>query len=162
MKPFKEDAFPLLMKWIESEEQVTLWSGSTFTFPLTEKQLIAYQADKSQIAFSAFSNETGECIGHIAIGRINNRHQSARIGKVLIGDPAMRGKGFGEEMVREAVRFAFQHLRVHKITLGVYEQNARAIACYERIGFKKEGLLKDHARVGDGYWNMWEMGLLEV
>ena len=162
LKPFKEDAFPLLMKWIESEEQVTLWSGSTFTFPLTEKQLIAYQADKSQIAFSAFSNETGECIGHIAIGRINNRHLSARIGKVLIGDAKMRGKGLGEEMVREAVRFAFQHLRIHKITFGVYEQNVRAIACYERIGFKKEGLLKDHARVGDGYWNMWEMGLLEV
>ena len=162
LKPFKEDAFPLLMKWIENEEQMTLWSGSSFTFPLTEKQLTAYQADESQIAFSAFSNETGECIGHIAIGRINNRHQSARIGKVLIGDAKMRGKGLGEEMMREAVRFCFQHLRLHKVTLGVYEQNARAIACYEKIGFKKEGLLKDHARVGNGYWNMWEMGLLEV
>ncbi len=161
LKLFAAADFSRLMDWIDSEELMTTWSGSTFTFPLTEKQLAAYQADKKQIAFSAYSNETGECIGHIAIGRINQRHRSARIGKVLIGPPELRGKGFGEEMVKEAVQFVFNYLGLHKVTLGVYEQNTRAIACYERIGFQKEGFLRDHARSGDEYWNMWEMGLLE-
>lgn len=161
LKPFTQADFNHLISWIDSEEQMTIWSGSTFTFPLTDKQLAAYQADKKQVAFSVYSNETGDCIGHIAIGKINQRHRSARIGKVLIGTPALRAKGLGEEMMREAVTFAFSHLDLHKVTLGVYEHNKRAIACYERIGFQKEGLLRDHARVGKGYWNMWEMCLLQ-
>jgi RimJ/RimL family protein N-acetyltransferase len=36
-----------------------------------------------------------------------------------------------------------------------------AIVCYEKVGFKKEGLLRDSRKNGDEYWSLWEMSILE-
>lgn len=39
--------------------------------------------------------------------------------------------------------------------------NVSAIACYEKVGFIKEGLLRDSRKNDDEYWNLWEMSILE-
>ncbi len=31
----------------------------------------------------------------------------------------------------------------------------------KKIGFVKEGLLRESKRVGETYWNLWEMSMLE-
>lgn len=36
-------------------------------------------------------------IGHLSIMRIDTRNESARIGRVLIGEQATRGSGIGEK-----------------------------------------------------------------
>ncbi|CAM5179487.1 hypothetical protein UACE39S_03551 [Ureibacillus acetophenoni] len=45
-----------------------------------------------------------------SLGRIDTRNKSARIGKVLVGDPIARGKGIGEQMIREVLKIAFDGL----------------------------------------------------
>jgi RimJ/RimL family protein N-acetyltransferase len=55
----------------------------------------------------------------------------------------------------------FEKFGLHKISLGVFDFNEGAIKCYEGVGFKKEGLLRDSRRVGDSYWNLYEMSILE-
>lgn len=48
------------------------------------------------------------------------------------------------------------------ISLGQIDNlNKSAISCYEKIGFVKEGLLRESKRVGETYWNLWEMSMLE-
>ena len=47
------------------------------------------------------------------------------------------------------------------MTLGVFDFNTAAIKCYEKVGFKKEGLLRDARKNGNEYWNLIEMGILE-
>ena len=44
--------------------------------------------------------------------------------------------GLGARLVEAAVRFAEQHIDVSRLTLGVHENNARALAFYLRIGFR--------------------------
>ncbi|MFS0883495.1 GNAT family N-acetyltransferase, partial [Metabacillus niabensis] len=39
--------------------------------------------------------------------------------------------------------------------------NLSAIACYEKAGFIKEGLLRDSRKNGDEYWSLLEMSILE-
>jgi hypothetical protein len=36
-----------------------------------------------------------------------------------------------------------------------------AITAYERVGFKKEGLLRENRKAGDRYWSTWIMSILE-
>jgi RimJ/RimL family protein N-acetyltransferase len=95
------------------------------------------------------------------LGKIDRKNKSARVGKVLVGDKNTRGKGIGQQMIKEILKIAFDELQLHRVSLGVFDFNVSAIACYEKAGFIKEGLLRDSRKNGDEYWSLWEMSILE-
>lgn len=159
--PFKRSNFKQLINWINSEEFLIQWSGNAFTFPLNEQQLEKYIESANTLAFKVVDKETSDVIGHISLGQIDNINKSARIGKVLVGNTKMRGRSIGTHMMKAVLHIAFEELKLHRVTLGVYDFNTSAISCYEKIGFVKEGLLRDSKKVGETFWNLWEMSMLE-
>ncbi len=161
LEPFKRVDFKQLINWIHSEEFLIQWSGNAFIYPLDEQQLHKYIESINTLAFKVIDEETLNVIGHISLGQIDNINKSARIGKVLVGDTKMRGRSIGKHMMKAILYIAFEELKLHRVTLGVYDFNTSAILCYEKIGFVKEGLLRESKKVGDTYWNLWEMSMLE-
>ncbi|AVP48953.1 GNAT family N-acetyltransferase [Bacillus cereus] len=161
LKTFKKSDFKQLINWINCEEFLIQWSGNAFTFPLDEQQLEKYIESANTLAFKVVDEETSDVIGHISLGQIDNINKSARIGKVLVGNTKMRGRSIGKHMMKAVLHIAFDELKLHRVTLGVYDFNISAISCYEKIGFVKEGLLRESKRVGETYWNLWEMSMLE-
>ncbi|OTZ62925.1 GNAT family N-acetyltransferase [Bacillus thuringiensis serovar kyushuensis] len=161
LKTFKKSDFKQLINWINSEEFLIQWSGNAFTFPLDEQQLEKYIESANTLAFKVVDEETSDVIGHISLGQIDNINKSARIRKVLVGNTKMRGRSIGKHMMKAVLHIAFDELKLHRVTLGVYDFNTSAISCYEKIGFVKEGLLRESKRVGETYWNLWEMSMLE-
>lgn len=161
LEPFKRSDFKQLINWIDSEGFLIQWSGNAFTYPLHEQQLEKYIESENTLAFKVIDEETKEVIGHISLGQIDNINKSARIGKVLVGDTRMRGRSIGKQMMKAVLHIAFDELKLHRVTLGVYDFNTSAISCYEKIGFVKEGLLRESKKVGETYWNLWEMSMLE-
>ncbi|MGE7855390.1 GNAT family N-acetyltransferase [Bacillus sp. NPDC094064] len=161
LEPIKRSDFKQLISWIHSEEFLIQWSGNAFIYPLDEQQLEKYTESANTIAFKVIDEETLNVIGHISLGQIDNINKSARIGKVLVGDTKMRGRSIGKHMMKAVLYIAFEELKLHRVTLGVYDFNTTAISCYEKIGFVKEGLLRESKKVGDTYWNLWEMSMLE-
>ena len=63
--------------------------------------------------------------------------------------PEARGRGGGRALVK-AVQDHARANNVHKISLEVWTDNARAIALYAATGFEMEGLRRDHYRRKDG------------
>ena len=61
-----------------------------------------------------------------------------------IGDAAHRGQGYGSEALGVMLRFAFHELNLHRIQLTVFSYNLRAIRLYERLGFVREGVLREY------------------
>lgn len=166
LEPFSPNDFQQLIDWIPDASFALQWGGPAFTFPLTVEQLENYLKDSNEInaskyIFKAVEESTNSVIGHISIGNVDRINESARIGKVLIGNSDSRGKGYGTQLMLAALKVAFEELKLHKVTLGVFDFNASAIRCYEKVGFKKEGLLRDARKNGDEYWNLIEMGILE-
>ena len=45
--------------------------------------------------------------------------------------------------MRVMMRLAFDKMNLHRLWLHVHDSNARAIASYEKCGFKREGVLRD-------------------
>ncbi len=72
--------------------------------------------------------ETKKVIGHISLGKIDRINKSARIGKVLVGDTSMRGKSIGKKMMEAVLNVAFVQLKLHRVSLGVFDFNSAAIA----------------------------------
>lgn len=64
-------------------------------------------------------------------------------------------------MMRAIVRIGFEELNLHRISLGVFDFNRSAIACYEKAGFRQEDVLRDARRFGDTFWNLVEMSILK-
>ncbi|MDC7972997.1 MULTISPECIES: GNAT family N-acetyltransferase [Bacillus] len=161
LETFNKSDFKQLMGWIDSEEFLIQWSGNAFAYPLNEQQLENYIESLNTLVFKVIDEESKKVVGHISLGQIDNINKSARIGKVLVGDTKMRGRSIGKHMMKAVLQIAFEELKLHRVTLGVYDFNTSAISCYEKIGFVKEGLLRESKKVGETYWNLWKMSMLE-
>jgi aminoglycoside 6'-N-acetyltransferase len=76
----------------------------------------------------------------------------------LFLDPAFHGRGLGTEAVRRVVRHLFEDRGHHRITIDPATENAAAIRAYEKVGFRRVGILRRYERdaSGDG----WHDGLL--
>jgi RimJ/RimL family protein N-acetyltransferase len=71
-----------------------------------------------------------------------------------------RGQGVGTALVAAAADWA-RARGLHKLSLGVFPQNAAAIALYRKVGFVEEGRRIRHIRRRNGeQWDLIEMGLL--
>lgn len=63
--------------------------------------------------------------------------------------------------MRLAVDYGFKQGNLHRIELGVYDFNPRAMRVYEKIGFKLEGILRDSLLWQGEYHNQHIMSILE-
>lgn len=164
---FSKEDFEQLIEWMNSEHLITNWAGSLFKFPLTEESLDWYIEDTNDIHSSdafiwkAVSSTTGKTVGHVSLGSVSQKNKSARISRVLVGNTAERGKGACTGMINAVLKFAFETLELHRVSLGVYDFNHSAIRCYEKCGFIKEGLMRHVMKYEDEYWSLWEMSILE-
>ena len=167
LERFDQSDFQQLISWIKDEELLTIWSGNLFRFPLTTNSLEWYikdtnVKDSSDAFVYKVVNAEGVSIGHISLGGISWQNRSARITRVLVGDTAQRGAGFCQHMMKAVLQVAFDELDLHRVSLGVYENNMSAARCYEKSGFVTEGVNRDILWYKDKWWSMIEMSILET
>ncbi|MEO7306949.1 MAG: GNAT family protein [Ferruginibacter sp.] len=166
LEPFDQNDFQQLINWIDTEELLIKWSGSLFTFPLTTKSLDWYIKNTNVLhksdafVYKAVETETGEVVGHISLGGLSWKNRSSRISRVLVG-PDSQQKGYCQQMTKAVLQIGFEELGLHRIALGVYENNKSAINCYLKSGFNIEGVSRDILWFNNEFLSMVEMGILE-
>lgn len=68
-------------------------------------------------------------------------------------DPAAHGRGVGTDAVRTLARHIFVDHGHHRITIDPAADNAPAIACYTKVGFRPVGITRCSERGSDGTWH---------
>ena len=86
-------------------------------------------------------------------------HRNAWLG-IGLGQRADWGQGYGTDAMRLILRYAFDELNLHRVTLTVFEYNERAIHTYRKLGFQDEGRQRQRLRRYGRWWDMLLMGLL--
>lgn len=112
-----------------------------------------------RISFGVYDQKSLNLIGDIGIDLIDLKNKHAEIG-MTIGDKNYWDKGYGTDLVRTILNFCFQKLDLNKVYLDVWEENKRAIGCYSKCGFKKDGVLREHVFRDGKYHNKWIMSIL--
>ncbi|MBR3736364.1 MAG: GNAT family N-acetyltransferase [Lachnospiraceae bacterium] len=85
--------------------------------------------------FIIVMRENDREIGSQYFSHIDPINYSAEFG-IFIGEKDALGQGFGTEVLHLALRYAFEEMKLHEVTLRVLEDNERAIRLYESCGFK--------------------------
>ncbi|UOQ71827.1 GNAT family N-acetyltransferase [Hymenobacter cellulosilyticus] len=168
LEQFTQADFKQLIEWITDEELLMNWSGSLFSFPLTEASLAWYIEDTNDLhtsdafVYKAIDDTTNEVVGHISLGGISRKNRSARISRVLVGNSQERGRGICQGMIKAVLEIGFEQLGLHRIDLGVYDFNQGAIGCYTKAGMTLEGTSRDSLYFNGSYWSLTEMSMLEA
>ena len=160
LEKFTKSDYDRLIQWTTNEKVTFVFSGGIFDYPITHEQLDEYSSVKNRIVYRVIELETNTVIGHAEFNDFNKKNRSSRICRVLIGDEANRGKGYGTLLMKELIRIGFEELKLHRIDLGVHEFNKRAIRCYQKCGFEIEGLLRDSMKYQNKYWSAYNMSIL--
>jgi len=144
LRILEETDVPLTQKWINDPE-ISKIMGYLPVFPLIQ-QLNWYKGlinDQSRYIFAICDNKTNDHIGNVGLGKIDyiNRHAMFNI---FIANPKSRSKGIGTESTLLILKFAFNRLNLNKIYLQTSESFKEANRMYNKIGFKKDGILRHH------------------
>lgn len=73
----------------------------------------------------------------------------------------MYSNGIGTEVTKLMLKYGFEELGFHRIDLKVLDYNKRGICCYEKCGFKIDGILRESALIDGGYHADIIMSILE-
>lgn len=139
----KED-MSSLYKWFSDVEFL-----STYDYVLpkpktpeeVDKLLAEYNPDNGSI-IKAIRTTDGHAIGIAGYDDIIKDNQVATL-FIGIGDENYLGKGYGKEAMLELLDYGFNTLNLYRIQLNVISFNLPAIALYEKVGFQKEGTMKE-------------------
>lgn len=115
------------------------------------------KSDK-EYSFAIESREDGAFLGGCGVVEIRAKDRVGRIG-MFLGKEHI-GKGYGIDALRVLVAFCFNEINLNKLKLDVFSFNERAVRCYEKAGFKREGVLRQDAYRYGRYHDVIVMGLL--
>ncbi|MHC4579912.1 MAG: GNAT family N-acetyltransferase [Planctomycetota bacterium] len=83
-------------------------------------------------------------IGTISLYDIDWRNRHCEFGRFFLCADELRGKGHGREALELILGFGFNHLNMARIYCTTYLDNHRALSLYESVGFRREGVLRQH------------------
>lgn len=63
---------------------------------------------------------------------------------------ASQGAGLGTDAIRTLARYLFEERGHHRLTIDPSAANERAIRAYERVGFRRVGVMRRYERGPDG------------
>lgn len=102
----------------------------------------------------------GKMIGTIELYNYTYRFM-AELGYSL--NPEYWGKGLATEAGRAVLDFGFNHLKLRRIEAGTFETNHQSIRVCEKLGFKKEGILRNSYLRYDGIiFNKVVFGITDI
>ncbi len=147
LRGYERSDLDAVMKWWNDEEVTQFLGGTEFPASTIEEQTFIEKAaagtDPSNKSFAIETLAERKYIGTIGLARINWLSRHAELG-MAIGEKDYWGRGYGSDAVRVLLRLAFDKVGLHRVQLHVFDFNQRAISCYEKCGFRREGVLRDY------------------
>ena len=118
--------------------------------------------DKNTLMFSIIDLETGNLIGCCGLCYINWVQRNAEL-SIYIGynDIYIDPDGYAYETCQLLFDYGFNELNLHKIWSEIYEFDVRKIQIYNKFGFNKDAVLREHYFHEGKWWDSTIWSLLQ-
>jgi ribosomal-protein-alanine N-acetyltransferase len=152
--------FSLICKWLNDSEVLKFWGGrdKCRSMGWVEKLYQPMVEGKSWIKCWMIE------VKNRPIGFIYNNPDTDEEGSfsggvgldILIGEKSKWGEGYGVEALEAMLDHAFNEQNAERVFIIPRVANARALHVFEKVGFKKEGILR-HFKKFEGKWSDYLM-----
>jgi len=155
---------PLFVEWLNDPD---VREGISMYLPMSMAQeerwfekMLERPADEQPLNIEVRDGEQWIKIGNMGLFGFDHRAHSAEVG-IVIGNKDYWNQGYGTEAMILMLKHGFETLNLNRIWLRVYEDNPRAIRCYEKVGYIHEGQMRQ-ARFSKGtYSDILIMGVVK-
>jgi aminoglycoside 6'-N-acetyltransferase len=144
LRPLRVEDAPRLAELAGAPDVARWWPD------LTESELVEKAAGKSDAtAFAVLHDD--DLVGLVQYyEELDPEYPHAGI-DLFIGVP-YQGRGLGTDTVRTIARHLVDDRGHHRLVIDPAADNERAIRCYEKVGFRRVGVLREYERAPDGTW----------
>ena len=155
VRPFERatDA-PLLRRWLDDPVGRHFLLSRTVSRAWTLDDLL----DGPTNVLGVICLPDGTPIGSTAYLDVDVDQHKAELRK-LIGEPALRGRGYAKAATRLWIRYGLEGLRLRKIYLNTLDTNLRNIRLNEDLGFRVEGILHNEVKLDGRSHDVLRMAL---
>ena len=143
LRPYKPCDAETIIGWCRDELTFRRWTGDRYDkFPVAEADINGKYIDnngdcaESDNFYPMTAFDENGIVGHFIMRYTDEQKRILRIGFVIL-DNSKRGKGYGKEMIKLALKYAFEIYGAEKVTIGVFDSNPAAYHCYKNAGFRE-------------------------
>ena len=159
IRPYLEcKDFDAIKGWITDERTHAFWCAGHTNFPLEKEDFSTLLKEIAEMygdaPFVATTDE-GEVVGFFCYGL--NYEKNEGMLKFVMVDGSKRGRGIGKEMIKLALKYAFEITKANTVQLNVFPENERAKKCYESIGFVERNTTQGCFKFKDESWSRCNM-----
>jgi len=152
LRPIQPSDFPQLVSWSNDPELSAYIEGD---YPNTLEACPEWyqngKANRHSQRYAIVIAADDRLIGDIELDHIAWRSGDAEL-RIRIGEKEYWDQGYGTDAVMSLAGDAFTRMNLSRIYLRVFSFNERAIRCYEKCGFRKEGRMRREAPDGSRAW----------
>lgn len=138
----ESDAQKILTTTENQEIRYITGTKGSFTLEQIQQHIRHSKEDTSRYDFAICLNENSQMIGELSILEIDEDSRKAGF-RISMNAIELTGKGLGTEATQLILKFVFEELKLNRLQLEVFSHNNRGIRAYEKLGFKKEGVLRE-------------------
>ncbi len=163
LRAYTRDDLPLAQEFLNDIDVIS-GMNPNIIFPIKEEDEVEWyesfgSTSQNTYSFVIETRTDQTYVGGCGINEINTKNRYAVIG-LFIGKPYWRN-GYGSDALNVLVDFCFNEVNMNKVKLYVFSFNEKAISCYEKAGFVKEGVMRQEIFRNGEYHDMIAMGLLK-
>ncbi|MCX7032513.1 MAG: GNAT family protein [Arenimonas sp.] len=161
LRPLRMDDAPDVYEMYSDPEITRYWSFSAWTQPAQAEAWLAERigwGPPSVYGWALADRESDRFLGTTALFSLSGPLHRAELGYSLM--PTHQGRGLATEAVRTALDFGFDTLGLERMEADVDPRNEASCRLAERLGFQREGLLRNRWRVGGEFADSILYGLL--
>jgi RimJ/RimL family protein N-acetyltransferase len=136
LRPFTLEDVPALVAALDGDEDVARWTR--IPSPYTEGDAREFITGTSERAFAVCDAATGDLIG--GIGAREYDEDVVEVGYWVRAD--RRGQGVAPRALRLVTRWAIEELGAGRVQLITAPDNVGSRRVAEKVGFRREGLLR--------------------
>lgn len=143
-------------------EEMRYMTGTKHNFTLDQikSYIEKVKNDSSRCDFAICLKGNDSMIGDLSILDINKEDNKAGF-RIALSTIDLTGKGYGTAAIRSVLPFVFDKLGLNRLQLEVYSHNLRGIRAYEKVGFVKEGVLRQSLLYKGSYSDEIIMAILK-
>ena len=102
--------------------------------------------------------ETSRPVGYFMLSELDNPHNKVEFTQGIIDK---KGYGYGRELFKLLLKWSFDVKNYNRVFLDCKTYNEVAIHLYESLGFKREGILREHILTNGVYEDLILFGMLK-